>query len=32
MQTLCTQVNNVIEKIQLNEPEWSRQALASQLN
>lgn len=32
MQTLCTQVNTVIEKIQLAEPEWSRIALASQIN
>ena len=32
MQTLCTQVNLVIEKIQFLEPEWSRVALASQIN
>ncbi len=32
MQTLCTQVNTVIEKIQLAEPDWSRIALATQIN
>lgn len=32
MQTLCTQVNTVIEKIQMAEPEWARIALASQIN
>lgn len=32
MQTLCTQVNTVIEKIQVAEPEWTRIALASQIN
>jgi hypothetical protein len=32
MQTLCTQVNNVIEKIQNVAPEWSRMALANQIN
>jgi hypothetical protein len=32
MQTLCTQVNTVIEKIQLLEPDWSRIALATQIN
>lgn len=32
MQTLCTQVNNIIEKIQGVEPEWTRNMLASQLN
>lgn len=32
MQTLCTQVNSIIEKIQLVEPEWSRNSLAAQLN
>lgn len=32
MQNLCTQVNFVIEKIQQSEPEWSRVALASQIN
>jgi len=32
MQTLCTQVNTIIEKIQNVAPEWSRNALASQIN
>ncbi|RNA16763.1 COP9 signalosome complex subunit 4 [Brachionus plicatilis] len=32
MQNLCTQVNFIIEKIQQSEPEWSRVALASQIN
>ena len=32
MQQLCTQVNTVIEKIQLAEPDWSRLALASQIS
>lgn len=32
MQTLCTQVNTIIEKIQLAEPEWTRIALASQIS
>jgi hypothetical protein len=32
MQTLCTQVNNIIEKIQGVEPDWTRNMLASQLN
>lgn len=31
MQTLCTQVNTVIEKIQSVEPEWTRITLASQM-
>ncbi len=32
MQMLCTQVNTIIEKIQLIEPEWTRAALAAQMN
>lgn len=31
MQTLCTQVNTVIEKIQISEPEWTRLIMASQI-
>ena len=32
MQTLCTQVNCIIEKIQVAQPDWSRVTLAAQLN
>jgi COP9 signalosome complex subunit 4 len=32
IQMLCTQVNTVIEKIQIVEPEWSRVTLASQIS
>ena len=32
MQTLCTQVNTVIEKIQQADPEWAKLALASKIN
>ena len=31
MQTLCAQVNTIIEKIQIAEPDWTRTMLAAQL-